>query len=55
MVSELLQARLDGEALTDKELMGFLFLLLVAGLETTILPAIRGRASGGVGPLSSSR
>lgn len=36
MVSELMQARVNGEALTAKELMGFLFLLLVAGLETTV-------------------
>jgi cytochrome P450 len=36
MVSDLIQARVEGEALTDKELLGFLFLLLVAGLETTV-------------------
>jgi cytochrome P450 len=36
MVSDLLAARVDGEALSDAELMGFLFLLLVAGLETTV-------------------
>ncbi|WP_281255325.1 cytochrome P450 [Cystobacter ferrugineus] len=36
MVSDLLRSRVDGEALTAKELMGFLFLLLVAGLETTV-------------------
>jgi cytochrome P450 len=36
MVSELLRARVEGEALTDKELMAFLFVLLVAGLETTV-------------------
>lgn len=36
MVSDLLNSRIDGEALTDKELLGFLFLLLVAGLETTV-------------------
>lgn len=36
MVSDLLSYRIEGEALTDKELMGFLFLLLVAGLETTV-------------------
>jgi cytochrome P450 len=35
MVSDLLRARVEGEALSDKELMGFLFLLLVAGVETT--------------------
>jgi cytochrome P450 len=35
-VSDLLRSRVDGEALTAKELMGFLFLLLVAGLETTV-------------------
>jgi cytochrome P450 len=36
MVSDLLAARIEGEALTDAELVGFLFLLLVAGLETTV-------------------
>ncbi|MGZ3461007.1 MAG: cytochrome P450 [Archangium sp.] len=36
MVSDLLAARVEGEALTDAELLGFLFLLLVAGLETTV-------------------
>lgn len=36
LVSDLLRARVDGEALTQAELMGFLFLLLVAGLETTV-------------------
>ncbi|MFL5358833.1 cytochrome P450 [Archangium sp.] len=36
MVSDLLAARVDGESLTGEELMGFLFLLLVAGLETTV-------------------
>lgn len=36
MVSDLLAAHVEGESLTDKELMGFLFLLLVAGLETTV-------------------
>jgi cytochrome P450 len=35
MVSDLLRARVDGESLTNAELMGFLFMLLVAGLETT--------------------
>ncbi len=35
MVSELLAARVDGEALTEPELVSFLFLLLIAGLETT--------------------
>lgn len=35
LVSELLAAEVDGQALTPDELMGFLFLLLVAGLETT--------------------
>jgi cytochrome P450 len=37
LLSELLQARVEGEALTQQELLGFLFLLLVAGLETTVL------------------
>jgi cytochrome P450 len=36
MVTDLLRAQVDGEALTDAELMSFLFLLLVAGLETTV-------------------
>ncbi|WNG41110.1 cytochrome P450 [Archangium violaceum] len=36
LVSDLLQARVDGESLGDAELMSFMFLLLVAGLETTI-------------------
>ncbi|EPX64112.1 putative cytochrome P450 hydroxylase [Cystobacter fuscus DSM 2262] len=36
MVSDLLRSRVDGEALTAKELLGFLFLLLIAGLETTV-------------------
>ncbi|WP_317987885.1 cytochrome P450 [Hyalangium gracile] len=36
MVSELLSARVDGQALTDEELLSFLFMLLIAGMETTI-------------------
>ncbi|MBN1209813.1 MAG: cytochrome P450 [Myxococcaceae bacterium] len=36
MVSELLAARVDGEALTDAELVSFLLMLLIAGMETTI-------------------
>jgi cytochrome P450 len=36
MVSDLLSARVEGEALRDEELMSFLFLLLIAGMETTI-------------------
>ncbi|HEX8703216.1 MAG TPA: cytochrome P450 [Myxococcaceae bacterium] len=36
MVTDLLRVQVDGEALTDAELMAFLFLLLVAGLETTV-------------------
>ncbi|CAM4003691.1 cytochrome P450 [Corallococcus sp. ZKHCc1 1396] len=36
MVSDLVQTRVDGEALSDTELMSFLFLLVVAGLETTV-------------------
>lgn len=35
LVSDLLAAEVDGQALTHDELMGFLFLLLTAGLETT--------------------
>lgn len=36
MVSDLVKSRVDGEALSDAELMSFLFLLVVAGLETTV-------------------
>lgn len=36
MLSDLIAARVDGEALTEAELMSFLFLLLIAGMETTI-------------------
>jgi len=36
LVTDLVNARVDGESLTDAELMNFMFLLLVAGLETTI-------------------
>ncbi|WP_224361539.1 cytochrome P450 [Hyalangium versicolor] len=36
LVSDLLRARVDDEALTERELLGFLYLLLVAGLETTV-------------------
>jgi cytochrome P450 len=36
LVSDLLRARVEGEALTQTELMGFMFLILVAGLETTV-------------------
>jgi len=36
LVSDLVRAEMDGEALGDTEIMGFLFLLLVAGLETTM-------------------
>jgi cytochrome P450 len=36
MVSELLATRVEGEALTEAELISFLFLLLIAGMETTI-------------------
>ncbi len=36
LVSGLLEARLEGEALSEAELVGFLFLLLAAGLETTV-------------------
>ncbi len=36
MVSDLVAARIEGDALSDTDLMGFLFLLLVAGLETTL-------------------
>jgi cytochrome P450 len=36
VVTDLINARVDGESLSDAELMNFMFLLLVAGLETTI-------------------
>jgi cytochrome P450 len=36
VVSALVQARVDGEALTQQELLSVLFLLLVAGLETMV-------------------
>ena len=36
MVSELLAARVEGEALTEAELMSFLLMLFIAGMETTI-------------------
>ncbi|MCP3063750.1 cytochrome P450 [Myxococcus sp. K38C18041901] len=36
MVSDLLRARVDGESLTQQELVGFLITLLIAGLETTV-------------------
>jgi cytochrome P450 len=35
LISELMQARVEGEALSDEEMMDFLCVLLVAGLETT--------------------
>ncbi len=35
LVSDLIAAEVDGQALTHDEIIGFLFLLLVAGLETT--------------------
>jgi cytochrome P450 len=35
LVSDLIAAEVDGQALTHDEIMGFLFLLLLAGLETT--------------------
>ncbi|GEN12429.1 Cytochrome P450 [Myxococcus fulvus] len=36
MASDLLRAQVEGEALTNHELLSFLYLLLVAGLETTV-------------------
>ncbi|AKF85306.1 hypothetical protein MFUL124B02_11155 [Myxococcus fulvus 124B02] len=36
MVSELLRARVGEAALTDQELVGFIFTLFIAGLETTV-------------------
>ena len=36
LVSDLVQARPEGGALTDKELMGFLFVLMIAGLDTAM-------------------
>jgi cytochrome P450 len=35
-VSDLIRARVDGQELTHTELMGFLMLLLLGGLETTV-------------------
>lgn len=35
MISLLIQAEIDGERLTENELLGFCILLLVAGNETT--------------------
>jgi cytochrome P450 len=35
LVTELVNARVEGEALTDKEILAFLCLLLMAGVETT--------------------
>lgn len=37
VVSDLVQARVDGQALTDREIVDFLFTLLLGGLETTTL------------------
>jgi cytochrome P450 len=36
MVSDLLRVQVDGESLSERELLGFFVLLLVAGLETTV-------------------
>jgi cytochrome P450 len=36
LISDLLRARVDGDSLTERELMGFCFLLLLGGLETTV-------------------
>jgi cytochrome P450 len=36
LVSDLIQARVEGERLSDTELLGFMFLLLIGGLETTL-------------------
>ncbi|MFL5351998.1 cytochrome P450 [Archangium sp.] len=36
LVTDLLRARVEGESLSDMELMGFMFLLLIGGLETTL-------------------
>jgi cytochrome P450 len=36
LVSDLVQVRVEGEALSDEEVLAFLSLLLVAGLETTV-------------------
>ena len=36
LVSDLLRIRVDGQALSESELMGFFYLLLLAGLETTV-------------------
>ncbi|OJH33871.1 cytochrome P450 [Cystobacter ferrugineus] len=36
LISDLLRARVEGESLSDTDLLGFMFLLLVGGMETTI-------------------
>jgi cytochrome P450 len=36
LLSDLVRVRVDGEAPSETELMGFMFLLLVAGMETTV-------------------
>jgi cytochrome P450 len=36
LMSDLLRASVDGQALTATDLMGFMFLLLIGGLETTV-------------------
>jgi cytochrome P450 len=36
LVTDLLRARVEGESLSETELMGFMFLLLIGGLETTL-------------------
>ena len=49
LTSELLDARIDGVGLTDDEMIGFLFLMVVAGTETTTKLLGAGQAPGGPG------
>ncbi len=47
LTSALLDAEIDGDRLDDEEIMGFLFLMVVAGNETTTkLPATPGTGAG---------
>ena len=49
----LLQAEIDGDRLTDYEMLGFLFLMIIAGNETTT--KLLGNASTGCGAIRSRR
>jgi cytochrome P450 len=44
LTGELLQAEIDGDRLSDREVIGFLFLMIVAGNETTT--KLLGKAAG---------